>query len=192
LGAFVFCTELTTITIPASVTNIEDRAFNGCFNLIGITVDANNPAYCSVDGILYNKDKTTLLQFPPGKAGAFVIPNSVTEIVPLALWNCPYLTGVKIPEGIKSIDQEEFAACRNLATVIVPASVTNIGPNAFNSCISMRGIYFYGNAPNYGEPWRDGIAKILGGLDTGTIYYVPGTTGWGATFGGHPTAPWKP
>jgi hypothetical protein len=56
----------------------------------------------------------------------------------------------------------------------------------------MRGIYFYGNAPNYGEPWRDGIAKILGGLDTGTIYYVPGTTGWGATFGGHPTAPWKP
>lgn len=191
-GAFVLCTKLKIITIPASVASIEDLAFNGCFSLTGITVDANNPACCSVDSVLYSKDRARLVQFPGGKAGALVIPDSVTNIVPMALWNRPYLTSVKIPEGITAISQEEFAACRSLATVIVPASVTNIGPNAFNSCMSMRGIYFCGNAPNYGEPWRDGIDKILGGLDTGTIYYVPGTTGWGATFGGRPTVIWKP
>ncbi|HEV2454600.1 MAG TPA: leucine-rich repeat domain-containing protein [Verrucomicrobiae bacterium] len=116
----------------------------------------------------------------------------MTGIVDYALWNCPYLTSVTIPGGITAISQEEFAACGSLATVIVPASVTNIGPNAFNSCVSMRGIYFHGNAPDYGEPWRSGIAKVLGSLDTGTIYYVPGTTGWEPTFGGRPTAPWKP
>lgn len=190
--AFVFCGKLTEVVIPAGLTNIEDTAFNACFSLKSFKVDARNPVYCSVDGILYDKNKTRLLQFPGGRDGAYVIPDSVTNIADFALWNCPFVTSVKIPEGITSIDQEEFAACGRLATVIVPASVTNIGPNAFNSCVSMKGIYFEGNAPNYGEPWRGGIAKILGGLDTGTIYYRAGTSGWEATFGGRPTALWQP
>jgi hypothetical protein len=191
-GAFHFCDQLTSVRIPKKVSGIGIMAFGGCFGLKSIVVDSGNAAYCSRDGILYNSNQTELVQYPPGKAGDFVIPNTVTGIVDYALWNCPYLTSVTIPEGITAISQEEFAACGSLATVIVPASVTNIGPNAFNSCVSMRGIYFHGNAPNYGEPWRGGIAKVLGGLDTGTIYYVPGTTGWGPTFGGRPTAPWKP
>ncbi|HEV2318574.1 MAG TPA: leucine-rich repeat domain-containing protein [Verrucomicrobiae bacterium] len=191
-GAFVFCSTLTHIYIPAGVTNIEDGAFNACFGLESITVDAGNPAYCSGDGVLYNRNRTRLLQFPGGKAGDFVIPDSVKNIAHFALWNCPNLTSVRIPEGITEIGDEEFAACRSLSTVIVPASVRHIGQNAFNSCLSMRGIYFYGNAPDYGEYWRGGRSKVLGGLDSGTIYYLPGTTGWGSTFGGRPTATWKP
>jgi hypothetical protein len=189
-GAFVFCTKLTEITIPASVTNIGDGAFNACFSLKSITVDAGNPAYCSVDGVLYDKNQTRLLQFPGGKAGSYIIPNSVTNIAHFALWNCPCLTSVTMPDGITSIGDEEFAACGRLVTVIVPASVTNIGQNAFNSCVSMEGIYFRGNAPDYGEYWRGGRAKILGGLDTGTVYYLRGTTGWETNFGGRPTALW--
>ena len=191
-GAFLFCSKLTEIAIPAGVTNIEDGAFSGCFSLKSIIVDPGNPAYCSMDGVLYNKSRTRLLQYPGGKAGAYIIPKGVTSIAHLALWNCPHLTGVTMPEGIISIGDEEFAACYNLATVIVPASVTNIGQNAFNSCVSMKGIYFCGNAPDYGEYWRGGRAKVLGGLDTGTVYYVAGTAGWRTNFGGRPTAQWKP
>ena len=191
-GAFVFCTKLTEISIPASVTNIGDGAFNACFSLKSITVDAANPVYCSADGVLYDKNRTRLLQFPGGKAGGYIIPNDVTNIEHFALWNCPYLTSVTMPEGVTSIGDEEFAACGRLVTVIVPASVTNIGQNAFNSCVSMEGIYFRGNAPDYGEYGRGGRAKILGGLDTGTVYHLRGTTGWGTNFGGRPTALWKP
>jgi hypothetical protein len=190
-GAFVFCTKLTAITISAGITNIGDGAFNACFSLKSFTVDAGNPAYCSVDGVLYDKNRTRLLQFPGGKAGEYIIPNGVTNIAHFALWNCPYLTSVTLPEGITAIGDEEFAACHSLVTVIVPASVTNIGPNAFNSCMSMQGIYFCGNAPDYGEFWRGGRAKLLGGLDSGTVYYLPSTTGWETNFGGRPTALWK-
>jgi BspA type Leucine rich repeat region (6 copies) len=191
-GAFLFCSKLTVTTIPASVTNIEDGAFNACFSLKSIIVDASNPAYCSVDGVLYDKNRTRLLQFPGGKVGGYVIPNSVTNIAHFALWNCPYLTSVTMPDGINSIGDEEFAACGRLVTVIVPASVTSIGQNAFNSCVSMEGIYFRGNAPDYGEYWRGGRAKVLGGLDSGTVYYLRDTTGWETNFGGRPTALWNP
>lgn len=189
-GAFLFCGKLTEIRIPADVTNIDDRAFNWCFGLRSIAVDAQNSAYCSVDGVLYDNRVTRLVQFPGGKGGAWVIPRGVTNIAHFALWNCPYLTSVTLPEGVASIEGEEFAGCGSLETVFVPASVTNIGPDAFNSCQAMKGIYFEGNAPDYGEPWRGGVAKVLGGLDTGTIYYRAGTTGWGTNFGGHPTALW--
>ena len=191
-GAFLFCSKLTEIVIPAGVTNIEDGAFNGCFSLKSITVNPGNPAYFSMDGVLYDKNRTRLLQYPGGKAGAYIIPKGATIIAHLALWNCPHLTSVTMPEGVTSIGDEEFAACCNLVAVILPASVTNIGQNAFNSCVSMKGIYFCGNAPDYGEYWRGGRAKVLGGLNTGTVYYVAGTAGWGTNFGGRPTAQWKP
>jgi hypothetical protein len=55
----------------------------------------------------------------------------------------------------------------------------------------MQDIYFCGNAPDYGEPWLGGRANVLGGLDRGTIYYLPGAGGWGTNFGGRPIALWK-
>jgi hypothetical protein len=191
-GAFVFCNKLPWIEIPAGVTNIEDGAFNACSKLWSIKVDPRNPAYCSIDGVLYDKKRTRFLQFPSGKTGAYVIPQGVTNIAHFALWNCSSLTSITLPEGIPVIGSEEFAACHSLETVYVPASVTNIGPNAFNSCGSMWAIYFYGNSPDYGEPWRGGRAKVLGGLDSGTVCYLAGTTGWGTNFGGRPTEVWEP
>ncbi len=190
-NAFQFCEKLTVIKIPSQVTSIGIMAFGGCFGLKEIIVDTNNAAFITSDGVLFNKNRTALIQFPPGKAGDCVIPEGVTNIAHLALWNCPHLTSVTIPEGITSIGDEEFAACSSLTTVIIPASVTNIGQNAFNSCVSMKSIYFRGNAPDYGEYWRGGRAKILGGLDTGTVYYLAGTMGWGTNFGGRPTALWN-
>jgi len=190
--AFEFCGKLTTIAIPASVTKIEDGAFCACFDLTSFSVAAANPAYCSVDGVLYDKNRHRLLQFPGGKTGGFIIPNGITNIAPLAIWNCPCVTSVTLPESITTIGDEQFAACNRLVSVFVPASVTHIGRHAFDSCMSMKGIYFYGNAPDYGEYWRGGRAKLLGGLASGTVYYLPGKTGWETNFGGRPTAAWQP
>ena len=187
-GAFLFCTSLTSVTIPGSVTSIGDRAFNACFSLTEITVDKNNPAYSSMDGVLFNKSRTALIQFPGGKAGNYKIPDNVTNIVDLALWNCPKLTSVTIPNGITSIGREAFASCNSLTNVTIPDSVANIGIGAFDSCETLTAIYFHGNAPKLDRPDR----TMFNGAKNPTIYYLSGTTGWGTTFAGRPTALWKP
>jgi hypothetical protein len=185
-GAFTFCEKLTSVEIPKSVVSIGNGVFGGCFGLKRIMVDANNTAYISVDGVLFNKSKTALIQFPAGKAGNCTIPDTVTNIADMALWNCLKLTSVTIPNGITSIGQEAFAACNSLTNVTIPASVTSIGIWAFDSCVSLKGIYFHGNAPRLGR------YHAFNGADNAIIYYLPGTTGWGKTFDGRPTALWNP
>ena len=78
--AFYDCDSLININIPASVETIGSSAFESCGALININVDAGNDNYCSHDGALFNKDRTTLITCPEGKTGEFTIPASVTSI----------------------------------------------------------------------------------------------------------------
>ena len=85
--AFAGC-PLTSVTIPSSVTSIGESAFEGCDNLTSINVDTNNPIYTSVDGVLYNKNVSVLIQCPEAKAGSLVIPNSVVVLTDVATMDC--------------------------------------------------------------------------------------------------------
>lgn len=188
-GAFHFCDKLTSVRIPRNVTSIGTLAFGGCFGLKNIIVASNNPAYRSVDGVLFNHSQTELVQYPPGKPGNYTIPGTVTNIADDALWNCPKLTSVVIPEGVRTIKKEAFAGCGSLTKVVIPASVTNIDLWAFESCGSLKEVYFRGNAP--GHPEYHGykgvdIYHIFGGNEQAIVYYLPGATGWGKTLDGHP------
>lgn len=71
--AFGFCTNLNSITIPCSVISIENNAFYGCFNLLKVDVDYGNNNYVSIDGVLFNKDKTKIVYYPPGKLIAVIL-----------------------------------------------------------------------------------------------------------------------
>ena len=133
-GAFENCSSLTSITIPNSVTSIENRAFSGCSSLTSINVDSNNPNYSSVDGVLFNKDKTTLVAYPGGKQGAYTIPNSVTSIGYGAFSGCSSLSSVTIPNSVTSIGEGAFSGCSSLSSVTIPNSVTSIGDYAFSGC----------------------------------------------------------
>ena len=79
--AFCSCTNLTSVTIPHTVTLLGSPSpvFSGCTSLMNISVDAANPTFSSLDGVVFNKAQTTLIVFPPGR-GSYVIPNSVTSI----------------------------------------------------------------------------------------------------------------
>ena len=138
-SAFFYCTSLVSITIPNGVTSIGESAFDGCTSLASITVADNNQSYCDVDGVLFNKDKTELVQYPAGKTSAsYSIPNSVTEIGDGAFSYCTSLVSITIPNGVTSIDDSTFYGCTNLKEIVIPNSVTSIGAYAFVNCPNLK------------------------------------------------------
>ena len=111
---------------------------------------------------MFNKSQDTLITCPGGKRAGYLVPNSVTNIERVA-----------------------FAGCAGLTDITMDKSVTSIGQYAFLGCTRLLGIYFVGNAP---YAW-DSVAPDDDNL---TIYYFPGTAGWGPMFAGRPALPWKP
>ncbi len=134
------CNGLTSITIPNSVTSIGSHAFSNCTGLTEIIVESDNTNYTSGNGVLFNKDKTTLIYCPKGKTGTYTIPNSVTGISSSAFSSCSGLTSVTIGNSIISIGQSAFNGCTSLASVTIPNSVTSIGNSAFSGCNGLTSV----------------------------------------------------
>ena len=107
-SAFSGCTSLTSVTIPNRVVEIASNSFVDCTSLMTIEIDERNPSYISVDGVLFTKDMKTLVVYPGGKAGAYIIPDGVNEIGCTAFYHCPNLTSVTIPDSVRKIGQEAF------------------------------------------------------------------------------------
>ena len=143
--AFSGCTSLTSVTVPDSVTSIGDAAFASCTSLTGIWVAEGSSHYASdASGVLFNKDKTTLVQCPGAFSGSYAIPDSVTSIGAEAFYNCKSLTSVTIPDSVTSIGDFTFSYCESLTSVTIPDSVTSIGHYAFEGCRSLTDVYFTG------------------------------------------------
>ena len=138
--AFSFCKSLTSVAIPASVTSIGACAFNGCLRLTSINVADDNADYSSKDGVLFNKEMTTLMQYPARKTDTqYAIPNSVTSIDDSAFY-CSDLTSVTISNSVTSIGYSAFCNCTSLESVTIPNSVTSIGAWAFNNCSNLTSV----------------------------------------------------
>ena len=139
--AFSDCANLTDIIIPDSVTLIGSFAFEGCTSLTEIKVATKNANYVSINGVLYNKNKTTLMCYPAGKKDKnYSILDSVTEIDGCAFKGCTSLYAVTIPNGVTCINIETFMNCTSLTSITIPSSVTSIGGNAFEGCASLTSI----------------------------------------------------
>ena len=137
-GAFYGCTNLTDVMIPANVTSIGAAPFDNCTSLAVIAVDVLNSAYMSVDGVLFDKGRTLLIQCPGARTGGYAVPNTVT-----------------------SIEDQAFEHCLGLTSVMIPSSVTNIGDYAF-AWTPLQQVYFQGNAPAIGlQAFAEGHAKFL-------------------------------
>jgi hypothetical protein len=136
--AFIFC-GLISVTIGNSVTTIND-AFESCSSLTAINADAANMQYSSENGVLFNKDRTTLVYYPGGKTGSYVIPNSVTTIGDWAFSRCSGLTSVTIPNSVTTVGGYAFSGCSGLTAVTIPNSVTTIGAYAFVRCSSLTSV----------------------------------------------------
>lgn len=140
------CDGLTELSIPASVTNIGDGVFVGCESLTQINVVQGNAVYSSSDGVLYDKDRHTLLQYPCGKMDvSFSIPETVQTIGVSAFHSAKALTSLVIPDSVITIESGAFAYCASINSIYVPSSVTSVGVSAFagsgiETCILSSGM----------------------------------------------------
>lgn len=143
-SAFAFCSSLTEITIPDSVASIGDYAFYYCDSLIGFTVDSNNPYYCDVDGVLFSKDNSALLTYPPSKPD----------------------TSYAIPDFCINIRMFSFVGCNNLTEIIISDSLAEIEADAFNFCYSLAAF-----TVNDGNLYYSDINGVLYNKDKTVLYY---------------------
>jgi hypothetical protein len=182
IGAYAFssCSGLTSFGIPAGVTSIGNRAFSGCSNLQAFTVEAGNPAYQSIDGVLFNAGATELIQFPAAKPiTTYTVPASAPSIGDSAFSNCSAVSSVIIPDSVINLDgyifdgsfsltsvtlpnhltaisNHIFMNCPNLTTVNIPSTVESIHYASFAGCSSLTGIVL-----------PDGLKSILGSAFSG-------------------------
>lgn len=131
---FQDCSKLVSVAIPAGVTNIGSNAFYGCYRLVSIDIEEGNQFYSSENGVLFNRDKTTLILYPKGKSGHYSVPESVINIEEKAFSNCYELTSITIFGNIADIGNETFSNCIKLNSISIPGTITSIGKNAFYRC----------------------------------------------------------
>jgi hypothetical protein len=195
-GAFDACVNLTSVTIPDSVNSIEAYVFADCWGLSSVTIpnsitsiggSAFSDCYSLTNVIIPDS-----IAFIGGMAFEYclrlksvTIPDSVTSIGDYAFFFCTSLTNVMIGTNVTSIGEWAFGACYSLTSVTIPDSVTSLAGEAFAYSTNLTSIYFTGNAPN-------SDSYVFFDDNNATVYYLPGTTGWGSTFGGCPTALWLP
>jgi hypothetical protein len=187
--AFAICTALTSVAIPNTVTNIGYQEFASCISLTNVTIpgsvisigdEAFQSCYGLTSVVISNGITTIGYGVFASCSGltSIAIPNSVTSIGQEAFYQCNNLADVTIPNSVTDIGQQAFADC-SLTNITIPNSVTNIGDYAFSECVNLISAYFTGNAPaDLGEAFF---------YDPVTVYYLPGTSGWSASFGGAPT-----
>ena len=153
IGKYAFAGNygLTSISIPASVELIDTAAFYYCTELTAVQVNSNNRHYCSENGVLFNKDKSTLIIYPAKKQDSYyALPSNVKVIETAAFMSCQALTEIILPEGLETINGEAFEYCTNLAKINIPNSVNYIGSWAFDETA------IYENENN----WTDGALYI--------------------------------
>ena len=165
--------NLKTIYLPSTLTTISQTALFGCNNLENIIISSDNPNFTVEDGILYNKDKTTLIRCLPGKDNTVTIPSTVTSINKLAFNGCSKLKGdLVIPgnveiisreafygctseinlilkEGVKEIHEYAFCNSKFTGDLIIPDSVTVLRDKVFKNCYNFNGILKIGNNISY-------------------------------------------
>jgi hypothetical protein len=180
-GAFSGC-PLTSVTIPDSATSIGDSAFLSCLSLTNVTI--GNGVTSIGDGAFDDCNSLTAIMVETNNPDYTSVDGVLFDQSQTTLIQCPggKAGSYNIPNSVTSIGDDAFGGCSGLTSITIPNSVTSIGLDAFWYCTSLTASYFKGNAPT--------ADSTVFSFDTNTVYYLPGTTGWGATFGGLPTAPW--
>lgn len=167
-NAFAGCNSLKTITIPKGVKDISTTAFAACENLTEINVDAANETYSSESGILFSKDKSSLLIVPCTKEN-ITIPSTVKTIGGYALYSCTKVKTLEVPSSVTTIGAAAFANCTSLSSIKLPDSVTEVGENLFSNDTSLTSCTWSANLKKIPEDTFQGCSSLAS-------FIIPGGT----------------
>ena len=145
---FSGCSSLTSIEIPSGLTNISEAAFKRCSALTSINVSLDNPSYCSLDGVLYSKDKSVIYAYPAGKTdSSYRIHESTISIREGCFYGCSSLLSIEFPDMLEYIGIEAFRNCIGLTSILLPErKLERIGMAAFRGCSGLESIRFAGSS----------------------------------------------
>ena len=138
--AFQNCQSLTSIHIGSSLIYIGNRVFNGCTSMVSFDVDEGNTVYSSVDGVLFNKEKTILYNYPCAKEGEATIPSSVTSIYSYAFQSNQYIQSIIVPSSVTSVGVGAFTNCNNLESVTFANPDTTLNTSVFSGCAKLKNV----------------------------------------------------
>ena len=171
--AFYRCYNLTSISIPNSVTKIGGCAFEECRSLKSITIP--NSVTSIENSVFYGCTGLT----------SVTIPNSVTEIGEYAFQECTSLTSVVIPNSVTEIASAAFSYCTGLTSVTIPGSITSIGGYAFGGCTELTSITYLAKEPIHDDGVPDPVfsSEVY---QNATLYYLRSAEDKIAT-----TSPWS-
>ncbi|MDD4637546.1 MAG: leucine-rich repeat domain-containing protein [Bacteroidales bacterium] len=181
--AFSGCTSLTSITIPAGIATLYPSTFAGCTALSRFFVSEEHPYLSEIDGVLFTKERKTLVICPNAKSKSYAIPDSVTnieqyafsecskltsitlpdsllEMGEYAFSNCSALTSMTIPKGVTMLAEGLFSGCSKLTSVSIPKSVTEIGENTFSNCSALTSITIPEGVISIGRGAFEGCSKL--------------------------------
>lgn len=152
-SAFSNCTSLVAFKVPASVEKLGNNVFQGCMSLKNIEVDANNPNYTSVDGVVMSKDKKTLYTYPAGRTDAeYTVPEGVTtlgfscfcqriiKVGATLMASEIQLEKVNLPQSLTTIGNSALEELKKMKSVIIPEGVTSIGNGSLRGCVSLESV----------------------------------------------------
>ena len=171
VNVFKECTNLTYIKVPSSVKTLSGETFAECRNLMNIEIHPDNQNYVSVDGVVFNSDKSTLVAFPNARDGKYTIPETVLTIGSSAFAGAYKLTDVNMYNSVASISANAFRGCFSLKNLRLSDSLAVIGEKAFANCVDLREIHIPGSVSIIGA---DAFLGDMGSKNDKFYYFTDG------------------
>lgn len=139
-GTFRESAKLTSVTIPATLTDLGNAPFADCPRLASIAVAEDNPSFAIVDGLLCDKAVAMLIACPGTAEGDVAVPSTITTLATSAFHGCANITSITLPEGVTSVGKHAFQGCAQLITVNLPEGITTISDSTFYYCSALTDI----------------------------------------------------
>lgn len=148
-NSFDCLSSLKELQIPVTITRLE-WCFYDCLNLEAINVDEANPEFCSIDGVLFSKDRKVLIAYPNAHEKEYYVPDGVVEIGHFAFKTCRNVEIIHLPKSVLKIGHNAFYQCDNLKKVYLPDDIKEIGDATEKANMHSRFI-FQGEEYTYQE-----------------------------------------